>query len=209
MFQCEPTAVEILQSLLRERPMFHGRDLAGTQNYAIDPPVLEWMATKLPAGARTVETGCGYTTIVLSAVTRRHTVISPFTEEHDLIKAWCARNGIGTKHVDFIAKPSQEVVPHLSLQDLDFILIDGDHAFPAPFIDWYYLADQLRVGGYVAVDDTQIPTGGILRDFLLQESERWSLSAELGKTSIFRREGAVAVARGIMWNQQPYCLRSA
>lgn len=197
--------LRIVETLLREDPKFHGRDLAGTQNYAIHPTVLEWMATKLPAGINTVETGCGYTTIVLASLATRHTVISPFTEEHDLIKNWCASHGISTEHVEFIAKPSQDVVPNLPHQPLDFILIDGDHAFPAPFIDWYYLADMLRVGGYVAVDDTQIPTGRILREFLLQESGRWSLDSELGKTSIFTRTTELDVAKGIMWNQQPFC----
>lgn len=197
--------LKILETLLREDPKFHGRDLAGTQNYAIHPIVLEWMATKLPRGGRTVETGCGYTTIVLASLASGHTVISPFTEEHDLIRKWCASHGISTDHVEFIAKPSQEVVPNLPFQPLDFVLIDGDHAFPAPFIDWYYLADMLKVGGHVAVDDTQIPTGAILREFLLAESGRWRLDSELGKTSIFTRETDLDVAKGIMWMEQPFC----
>ena len=197
--------LRILEALLREDPKFHGRDMAGTQNYAIHPMVLEWMATKLSVGIRTFETGCGYTTILLASLASKHTVISPFPEEHELIRSWCASHGIPTDHVEFIAKPSQEVVPNLPHQPLDFVLIDGDHAFPAPFIDWYYMADMLRVGGHVAVDDTQIPTGGILRQFLLQESGRWSLASELGKTSIFTRVTDLHVAKGVMWDQQPFC----
>jgi hypothetical protein len=39
---------------------------------------------------------------------------------------------------------------------LDLVLIDGDHAFPASFIDWYYTAEQVKLGGYVIVDDTNL-----------------------------------------------------
>jgi predicted O-methyltransferase YrrM len=112
---------------------------------------------------------------------------------------------VSTEHVQFLVSPSQDVLPQLACGELDFVLIDGDHAFPAPFMDWYYTADRIREGGFVAVDDTQIPTGRILRDFLLKESTRWHLEEEIGKTAIFRRITGESVARGVMWMQQPYC----
>lgn len=198
--------LEVLNLLLNERPQFHGRELAGRHNYAIATEVLEWLAKYLPYGCNTIETGCGYSTIILGCIANKHIAISPFTEEHQLIISWCAEKGIATDRLEFIAKPSQDVVPNLPDSIFDFVLIDGDHAFPAPFIDWYYLADMLRVGGYLAIDDTQIPTGRILKDFLTMESDRWRLTAELGKTTIFRRTSDLKVAKGIMWNEQPFCL---
>jgi len=205
MTQKEVSVSEIFEVLQKERPRFHGREQAGSKNYAIQPPVLEWMIKNIPQGAYTFETGCGYSSVILASLSKKHTVISPFSEEHELIRAWCTDHGIPTQHVNFITSPSQDVVPNLTLDELDFILIDGDHAFPAPFIDWYYTADRLRVGGFVAVDDTQIPTGKILRDFLIKESDRWNLASEIGKTAIFVRSKKSAVAKGVMWGQQPYC----
>lgn len=87
---------------------------------------------------------------------------------------------------------------------LDLVLIDGDHAFPSPFIDWYYTADRINKGGYVIVDDTQLSTGRILHDFLCLEKKRWKLHRVIGKTSIFKKMASGNVAEGIFWIQQPF-----
>jgi len=197
---------EILKILNDERPMFHeGQGNAGPENYAIRPIVLEWIVNHVPKGGNTLETGCGYTTVILSMLSKNHTVISPFPEEHMSIRQWCNDHNISTEQVQFIAKISQDAVPTLNCQELDLVLIDGDHAFPSPFIDWYYTADKVNVGGHVIVDDIQIPTGKILRDFLFKETERWVLAKEMGKTVVFKRIGESSVAQNVLWTDQPYC----
>lgn len=196
---------QVLQQLRKESPYFHGRKQAGTKSFALQPSVLNWIIANITEGAVTLETGCGYSTVLLASLSRHHTVISPFEEEHVLIRTWCHQHGISTDHVEFIAKPSQEIVCTLESRELDFVLIDGDHAFPAPFIDWYYTADKVRAGGYLAVDDTHIPTGKILRDFLAAEAGRWKLTKEIGKTAIFSRSTTEPVALGIEWMEQPFC----
>lgn len=198
------TAAQVLSTLLEEKPRFHGREAAGSKSYAIQPDVLEWIVANVPAGATTLETGCGYSTIVFTALLGRHAVISPFDEEHELLRSWCREHDLGTDHVDYHPQPSQDVLPSLPERALDFALIDGDHAFPAPFLDWYYVAEWVKKGGYLVVDDTQIPTGGILRDFLAMETERWRAVVELGKTSIFERITDEPVAKGIAWADQPF-----
>jgi len=55
------------------------------------------------------------------------------------------------------------------------------------------------------IDDTQIITGKILKDFLVSEEGRWVLETELGKTAIFCRVTSEPVARGFWFGQQPYC----
>lgn len=195
----------LVKSLYSERPKFHGREDAGTYNYSIKPNVLNWIADNVPKNSNCLETGCGYTTVLLSAISKKHTVISPFKQEHDLIKSWCKDNNISCDHVTMIPQISQDVVPNLEIEDLDFILIDGDHAFPAPFIDWYYTADKLKIGGFLVVDDTHIPTGTILRDFLLKEVDRWSLVKDIGTTAVFKRISEANVARDVLFIQQPYC----
>jgi len=54
------------------------------------------------------------------------------------------------------------------------------------------------------VDDTQILSGALLRDFLLKEEGRWVLEKKLGKTSIFRRIAVGSITKGIGWDKQPY-----
>ena len=57
----------------------------------------------------------------------------------------------------------------------------------------------------MVIDDTQIPTGKILRDFLAAEAGRWKLTKEIRKTAIFSRSTTDPVALGIVWMEQPFC----
>jgi len=92
----------------------------------------------------------------------------------------------------------------LSSVELDLVLIDGDHSFPAPVIDWYYTAHRLKVGGLMVVDDTDIVTGLLLVDFM-RADPKW--------TTVWRhRSGRFAIHRKLTrpindfawWNQTYY-----
>ncbi len=194
-----------VNALLAERPSFHGETAAGTQSWGLAADVLYWIQTNVPQGGCTLETGCGYSTVAFaSAGGARHTVLSPFAGEHTLIRQWCAGHGMDLGQVAFEATPSQDVIYRLGTEPLDMVLIDGAHEFPIPFIDWYYTADRINANGYLVVDDTQIPTGYVLRDFLLQEKGRWALVTEFGRTSVFRKLTEKPVARGMGWSDQPW-----
>ncbi len=78
--------------------------------------------------------------------------------------------------------------------------------FPsAPFIDFFYFARMLRIGGILAVDDIQIWTGRVLTDFLTAEGA-WQPVEVVGKTSLFKK---LADVEGPQWEfiHQPYVLR--
>ncbi len=189
---------------MKTRPKFHGREKAGTENYAISAQVLSWLHENIPPKAHTLETGCGYSTILFALRSMRHAVISPFEEEHEQIRTWCFKHRVDITHIDFYAECSQNKLPILMRQtsrNLDMVLIDGDHAFPAPFIDWYFTADCLKQGGILIVDDTQLITGKILRDFLKAESDRWLCIEEIDKTSIFEKKVSTNVTSGIPWTR--------
>lgn len=205
MIPANVSPTSILSALLEEKPKFHGGGgEVGMRSWAIQAPVLDWMLQNIPPGSHTLETGCGYSTVILALVSRHHTVISPKSIEHDRIRQWCHTHALPTDHLSFMGDRSQDVLPGLVCDPLDLVLIDGDHSFPAPFIDWYYVADKIKTGGCVAVDDTQLITGKILRDFLLKEEGRWALAAEIGKTAIFRRVSERSVIHGINWMDQPF-----
>lgn len=197
----------IFHTLLGERPKFHGREDAGTAHHAIADDVLKWIFKNLEPGNVTLETGCGYSTIVFALAGGRHTVISPFPQEHRLLEEWCTSHGVSTGNLEFIAETSQDAVPRVGNEkepQLDMVLIDGDHAFPAPFIDWYYTADRIKRGGYLLVDDTHLVTGKILKEFLLAENMRWKCRVEIGKTAVFEKIVLGPAAKGIPWVNQPY-----
>lgn len=200
-----------LEHLLKEQPRLHahydGDQLLAREHYnwSIDRDILNWILQNVGADSKTLETGCGYSTITFGIAGTEHTAISPMSAEHESISAWCAKNNIDLNNVEFIAAPSQDVIHSLPKTPLDLVLIDGDHAFPAPFIDWYYIAERVRQGGFVIVDDTQLITGKILHDFLCKEKGRWVLERQFGNTSVFRRVTSELVVKGIWWDLQPYC----
>lgn len=89
---------------------------------------------------------------------------------------WMQENKVKTSGNEFFPQYSQRVLPEITGNNklekaLDMMLIDGGHAFPSPSIDWYYLADTVKEGGYLVVDDTQLITGEILKDFLCMEKD--------------------------------------
>jgi predicted O-methyltransferase YrrM len=187
-------------------PSFHGsgNDSSTFVNWQLAPEVLRWLLDTTEEGARTLETGCGYSTVVFAIAGARHTVVSPRAYEHDRVRRWCEMRAISLGDVQFVVGESQAVLPAQEPTPLDLVLIDGDHAFPVPFIDWFFTAGRLREGGLVVVDDTQIRTGALLCEFLASETARWALHRSFDRTAVFMRTAAEWRApEG--WAGQPFC----
>jgi predicted O-methyltransferase YrrM len=132
-----------------------------------------FLDSSLGPGAVTLETGTGLSTIViLRRGVARHISVTPYAAEFEAVRAYCASAGIPTGAWQPVTASSLDWLPSATLPALDLVLIDGAHAFPAPFVDWCYTAGSLRVGGLVVVDDLQLVTARILADFL-RADERW------------------------------------
>lgn len=203
-----PDRQALLAALLAERPRFHHADYAapaGARSWAISDPVLSWLANELPAGGTTLETGAGHSTILFAAASARHIALSFTPAEMVLIRAWAASRGLDTAHVEHHAGRSQVILPGLSLPPLDCILIDGDHAFPAAFIDWYYTAEQLRPGGFLLNDDLHLRACHLLDEFLEGEARvgRWRRVTRLKNTSVWQRLAEGSVIHNAH-NRQPF-----
>jgi predicted O-methyltransferase YrrM len=156
--------------------------------------------------SNTLETGCGFSTVMFALTGAAHTVIAPDRQELDYLRDWCEARGISTGQVRFLAEPSQFVLPTLDASPLDLVLIDGGHGFPTPYIDWFYTAGRLRRGGHVIVDDTWLWSCQILRDFLTAQPE-WKLIAEYDdRTAVFQKleDGSETLE----WSDQPLVARS-
>jgi hypothetical protein len=133
----------------------HGEAL----NLQIDPRLVPHLLESVFPGAQTIETGAGISTIVLLILGAQHTSVSPDGGEADRIREYCSERSISTDGYTHIVGRSEDVLPGLHLPgQLDLAIVDGNHAFPAPFIDWFYLTRWLKPSGVLVVDDVELWT---------------------------------------------------
>jgi predicted O-methyltransferase YrrM len=178
-----------------------------TRTWGISREVADLLYQNATAQSVTLETGSGRSTLVLlHAGVARHIAIQPDADEFDAICQFCAAQGIPTAALEPVIARSQDYLPHATLPALDIILIDGAHAFPYPFIDWYFTAGALKAGALLIVDDVHIATGTILADFLEGESG-WDRVARNRRFAAFRR-GSERLMPSNDWKGQPYLATS-
>jgi hypothetical protein len=168
--------VSIVPRLLNDRPVFHS---GGTKRWDCLPATLEWIQQSVHDGDRTLETGCGASTVVFASGGAYHTAISPEAEEHRRVLAYCGEVGIDTSRLSFNAGFSDLVLPNLCRDRvLDLAFIDGAHSFPFPAVDWHYVTRALKVGGHLLVDDVPIPAVACVLRYM-QSDPSWRLDQVL------------------------------
>ncbi|HLU38306.1 MAG TPA: hypothetical protein VK081_02905 [Planctomycetota bacterium] len=193
------------EDVLRDPPLLHVDGGTGQPvGWYVEPDVLRHLRAALPERAKTAETGAGTSTVFFAACGFEHLAIAPDAALFARIAAWCGERGIGLERVQFVAERSEWFLPRTRTADLDLFLVDGRHGFPTPFLDWFYGAERLKVGGLCAIDDTQILTGRILADFL-HTDRHWSDGVEIGKTAIFRKVDRDV--HGDEWHAQEFVRR--
>ncbi len=170
--------------------------------YGIAGEVARFLHREISEGARTLETGSGLSTIIFALRKSHHTVVTPSQHEAGAILEYARANQIGMERVDFVIEPSETYLPRCTLRNLDLVLIDGKHAVPWPFIDWFYTADRLKVGGMCVIDDIHLESALPLVNFL-KEDPRWQFVWELPRRSIVFRKLTASV-HNVSWHQQPY-----
>lgn len=152
----------------------------------------------------TCETGTGRTTAILSHVSERHVVFA--LEKSGNLGVGRETNWIRNEAVDYRLGSSQITVPSngFSGQCLDFVLIDGPHAYPFPDLEYYYLYPHIKAGGWLVVDDVHIPTINNIFKFLLEEP-MFRFDRRIGNTAFFQRTSApVFDPHGDGWWDQAY-----
>lgn len=192
-------ADDAIGELIRTRPPFHGPG----ETWGLASDVMWWLAEQVGDSSTTIETGCGHSSALFAIKGSDHTIVAPSEREHSAVRSWCQERGFSTERVTSVIELSQVALPSLDHGPFDLALIDGGHAFPIPALDWFYLAQRLKVGGCVVVDDTGLRPCGLLRDFLATERDRWELDEQIGRAAVFRKTSTVVIPQDD-WAGQPW-----
>lgn len=176
----------------------------GLVDWGIQESFLRLLVRSVRADSLTLEIGSGLSTLCLAIVGTEHICISPNEKEHNRIRRYCSDHDISTERIRFIAMRSHSVLPTLDLggRKLDFALIDGSHAFPDPIIDYFFVNERLKVGGFLALDDLNISTVGILPKFLVTEPAYKLVEIDRLKTGLYRKTRETSYPRG--WVDQEF-----
>jgi methyltransferase family protein len=194
-----------LNQLLAEPPVLHVAADGTPAPFESSEEILRTIDEHVGDGSHTLETGAGLSTVLFALKGSNHTCVVPFAEEVDRIKKWCAGEGVSTERVRFVTERSEDALPAMDGEPLDLVLIDGGHAFPSPFIDWYYAARRLRPGGILIVDDTQLWTGRVLDRFLREEPGWERIRNVPMRASVFRCTAEPGDLKE--WVHQPYVVK--
>lgn len=171
---------DILRKIIEVRPVLH---TAGTLS-AEALSAMAKHASNRPIGY-SAETGCGATTLLLSHLSKNHTVFA-LDVGSSVSSVRCSpllQPGV----VTFIEGPSQQTVPLFRFSHkLQLALIDGPHAYPFPDLEYYYLYPHLDTGALLILDDIQIRSVHNLFEFLCSDS-MFQLEEVVRTTAFFTR----------------------
>ncbi len=136
-----------------------------------------------------VETGCGGSTIVLSHASDHHIAFA-IEGQDQTISELHKQSDLRTENVIFVEGETKDTLPGYAFEgEVDLVLMDGPHAYPLPQIEFAYLFPRIRLGGWLIVDDIQIPSVYELFRFLEKESSV-VLEEVAVRTAFFRRISA-------------------
>jgi len=168
--------MNIVDRLLKDQPKFH---VHGSTHWDSLPGTLRAIEKAAHEGARTLETGCGASTVVFAAQGAQHTVISPDGDEHKRVRDYLKTIGVDDSRLVSIVGGSDLILPSLCTERvLDLAYIDGAHSFPYPAVDWLYITRALKIGGRIIMDDIPIPSTAYVFRFMLSDPG-WRLDAIL------------------------------
>ncbi|HET8549301.1 MAG TPA: class I SAM-dependent methyltransferase [Bryobacteraceae bacterium] len=154
---------------------------------AMAPSALSNLIKRGPFRA-SAETGCGGSTIILSHLSARHTAFAIEGADRTITELR-AHPDLRSDHVTFIEGETKCTVPvHVFASELDLVLLDGPHAYPLPQLEFVYLFPRVSVGGWLVLDDIQIPSVYELFRFLQKEPSVVLEEIAL-RTAFFRRVG--------------------
>ena len=154
-----------------------------------------------------VETGSGASTLLFSHLSDHHTVFA-FDGGSGSIMNVRRSSLLRQEVVTFVEGPTQATLPTYKFTEkLQFILIDGPHAYPFPDLEYYFLYPHLETGARLILDDIHIPTVHNLFEFLRLDA-MFKLDDIVQTTAFFTRTSAPTFDPfGDGWWEQNYNAR--
>jgi Methyltransferase domain len=175
---------------LQDLPTLHhwgGREQVG----GLDRRIGRRIVNELEALDRPVvlETGAGATTLLFLLLdVGRLTSIAPDEELHARVLTEARGRQIDTERLRFVVDRSEWALPPMAAagERLDVALVDGNHGWPAVFVDFCYVNVMLRRDGILFLDDVQLHSVSQLY-LLLRHQPGYERIALEGKFATFRK----------------------
>jgi FkbM family methyltransferase len=164
---------DLAQSIIEYKKSLSDNHFAG--DLSVDAfERIEWYLANYFVGKtiRSIETGCGSTTILFSNFSTKHTVYADNnTSENPSLKAVIVGCPLcKPETIEWFFGPTEKTLVDLdTLDDVDIILLNGRHGFPIPDFEYHNLIRSLKVGGMLILSGVDIPTVKNLFDFISQE----------------------------------------
>jgi predicted O-methyltransferase YrrM len=201
------TQVNIVESI---------RSLPGNwhQSGSLNIAVVERLYRCAEGAQNTAETGCGKSTLALSHASERHVAFTidlssgDDPEKHSL--SIVRSSPLLRRDVcEFVLGPTQLTLPAFKFdREFDLVLLDGPHGYPFPELEYYYFYPHIKPGGWLVVDDIQIPTIANMVD-ILRKDQMFRMESVIRTTAFLRRtEAPTFPPLGDGWWEQGYNKRS-
>jgi predicted O-methyltransferase YrrM len=175
---------DIVESIVAVAPSLHGSG-------ALPEKALRALARHAFARPlqRSVETGSGASTLLLSHAAEQHTTFTVDSGTGSL------RNVERSPLLRADRVVVVEGLTHLTLprhqfsEAIQLALIDGPHAYPFPDLEYFHLYPHVEPGGILIVDDIHIPTIHNMFEFISAD-DMWTLNEVVENTAFFTRTDA-------------------
>lgn len=156
--------------------------------------VLRMIETMLPDSVQnSAETGCGKSTTLFSNISNHHTVFCLDDRDQQgasSVNFYLECPLTRTDRIRTVFGPTQLTLPAFRQhKTYDIVMLDGPHGWPFPELEYYYFHQHIAPGGWLILDDCQIPTIGRMAD-IIAEDAMWSLQGFASTTALFRRTDA-------------------
>lgn len=185
--------VQQARAVIEERPELHVSRDGSTKTGGLNRPMGERFIQEIDAlpRPRIAETGTGLSTLVFLSLDPGCVIsVSPAAALHERTCAEAERRSIDLAPLRLIDDRSETALPLLALVEgveLDAAFIDGNHGWPAVFVDFCYLNRMLRPGGLMFIDDIQLYAVDQLVCLLRQQVPHYELVAIDTKMATFRK----------------------
>jgi hypothetical protein len=172
----------------------------------LEAAALEALALRLSTGPveHTAETGCGASTLIFACFSRDHIAFTVDCQDGSY-QAVVASNWLKKGNVRFVLGPTQVTLPRYHFTErFKLVLLDGPHAYPFPDLEYYYFYPHIVTGGWLVIDDIQIPSIRRMVE-ILSADDMWHLEQTVGRTAFLRRTDAPTFCpTGDSWWEQGY-----